>query len=472
MITDNIYRVKKVQNAHDIVTEVPGSKSITNRALLIAALAKGRSVLKGVLFSDDSRHFMQSLKALGFPVEIDEENKTVIIEGFGGKIPCEDNKFLSQENKDNRKNLITEESNEIEELKTTINTFNSSQKESISIDGTIYVGSAGTAARFLTAFLGLSKGRYRINASEQMKKRPMKELLMALEELGSEIIYEEEPYHFPFIIGNFSCKKNYVVIDVEKSSQFLSALLINSVLLPENFAIRVEGTHGMAYVDMTVKMMEQFGVQISVINGNSYHKIAESTYLAREYQIEPDVSAACYFYALSPLLKVNVKVKNVHMKCLQGDIKFLKVLIRMGCSSIEEPDGVVMIPPRAFLAGGSFDLSSFSDQALTLAAIAPFAASKVCIMNVGHIRYQECDRIHAILENLMRMGICAITQGDSIFILPGKPTPCTIETYEDHRVAMAFSLVGVLTDGIKIKNPSCTRKTFENYFETLEKVVY
>lgn len=428
MITDNIYKVKKVQNAHDIITEVPGSKSITNRALLIAALAKGKSVLKGVLFSDDSRHFMQALKDLGFLVEIDEEKKTVTVEGFGGEIPRQ--------------------------------------------EGTVYVGSAGTAARFLTAFLGLSKGMYRINASEQMKKRPMKELLIALEEMGSQIIYEEEPYHFPFLIGNFSCKKNHIIIDVEKSSQFLSALLINSVLLPNDFAIRVNGTHGMAYVDMTIKMMEQFGVSVSTNQNGSYQKMIEMTYQAKEYQVEPDVSAACYFYALSPLLKVNVKVKNVHMHCLQGDIKFLKVLVRMGCSLIEEVDGVTLIPPTAFLAGGSFDLSDFSDQALTLAAIAPFAASKVCIMNVGHIRYQECDRIHAILDNLMRMGISAIIYAGNIFILPGKPTACTIETYEDHRVAMAFSLPGVVTEGIEIKNPSCTRKTFEDYFEILEEAIY
>ena len=437
MVADNIYKVKKVDNVHDIVTEVPGSKSITNRALLVAALAKGKSVLKGVLFSDDSRHFMQALKDLGFPVEIDEENKIVTVDGFGGTIPC----------------------------------YNENNQTS-DVDGTVYVGSAGTAARFLTAFLGLSKGKYRINASEQMKKRPMKELLMALEKMGAEIVYEEEPYHFPFIIGNFSCKKKDVLINVEKSSQFLSALLINSVLLPDDFTIRISGTHGMAYVRMTLQMMHQFGVSVGGNENKGYQRTTQTTYEAQEYQIEPDVSAACYFYALSPILKVKVQVKNVHMNCLQGDIKFLKVLVRMGCILIEEADGVIIKPPRAFFAGGSFDLSGFSDQALTLAAIAPFAASKVCIMNVGHIRYQECDRIHAITENLMRMGICAVAEADNIFILPGKPTACTIETYEDHRVAMAFSLPGLLRDGIKIKNPSCTRKTFENYFETLEEAVY
>ena len=428
MINSNIYEVKKVKQPHDIVTSVPGSKSITNRALLIAALAEGTSVLHGVLFSDDSRHFMQALNDLGFPIHIDEENGIVTIEGFGGEIPRE--------------------------------------------EAEIYVGSAGTAARFLTAFLGLSKGRYRVTASEQMKKRPMKELLMALEEMGSKIVYEEEDYCFPFTIGNFECKKSKITIDVEKSSQFLSALLISSVLLPQNFMIKMTGSHGMAYVNMTMRMMLQFGVGVERTITGAYRRKHDSMYVAREYTIEPDVSAACYFYALAPLLGVNAKVKDVHMDCLQGDVKFLKVLVRMGCKISDEKDGVLLIPPRDKFIGGSFDLSTFSDQALTLAAIAPFASSKVCIMNVGHIRYQECDRIQAIVRNLGKMGVAAVAQKDNVFILPGEPCPCEIETFDDHRVAMAFSLVGTMIEGIKIENPACTRKTFENYFEVLENSVY
>lgn len=428
MSKDSIYEVKKVTAPHPINATVPGSKSITNRALLIAALANGTSILQGVLFSDDSRYFMQALDDLGFPIHIDEEHAVVTIEGFGGEIPRE--------------------------------------------EAEVYVGSAGTAARFLTAFLGCSKGKYRMTCSEQMKKRPMKELLVALEEMGSEIVYEEEPYCFPFTIGNFECKKSKVTIDVEKSSQFLSALLISSVLLPQNFMIKVSGTHGMAYVNMTLRMMAQFGVGIERTITGAYRRKFEEGYKAREYVVEPDVSAACYFYALCPLLKVDVKVKNVHMECLQGDIKFLKVLVRMGCKVDDQEDGVLLTPPKEHLLGGSFDLSTFSDQALTLAAIAPFASSKVCIMNVGHIRYQECNRIKAIVGNLAKMGIAAIEQGDNVFVLPGTPVAGEVETYDDHRVAMAFSLLGTMIEGIKIKNPSCTRKTFENYFEVLEQTVY
>ena len=428
MSNNDIYKVKKIEQPHDIVTRVPGSKSITNRALLIAALAEGTSVLKGVLFSDDSRHFMQALYDLGFPIHIDEEEATVTIEGFGGEIPNE--------------------------------------------EAEVYVGSAGTAARFLTAFLGLSKGRYRMTCSEQMKKRPMKELLVALEEMGSEITYEEEEYCFPFVIGNFDCKKSRITIDIDKSSQFLSALLISSVLLPQNFMIKISGSHGMAYVNMTMRMMHQFGVGIERTLGGSYRRRYDAGYEAQEYIIEPDVSAACYFYALAPLLRVSVKVKDVHMNCLQGDIKFLKVLVRMGCKIEDEDDGVLLYPPRDKFFGGSFDLSSFSDQALTLAAIAPFACSKVCIMNVGHIRYQECDRINAIISNLSKMGIAAVEQKNNVFILPGQPKGCEVETFEDHRVAMAFSLVGTMVEGVEIQNPKCTRKTFEKYFEVLEESVY
>lgn len=436
MENNNSYVIKKVEKPHEIITSVPGSKSITNRALLLAALSEGTSVLHGVLFSDDSRYFMQALKELGFSVAIDENSKTVTVVGCGGAIPC------------------------------------AGTRNAQDVDASVYVGDAGTAARFLTAFLGLSQGKYRIDASEQMRKRPMKELLIALEEMGSKITYEEEPYHFPFTIGEFDCKRSSVTIDIEKSSQFLSALLIASVVLPQHFMIGIAGTHGMAYVNMTLRMMSQFGVAMEKTISGSYRRRSDRGYTAREYFVEPDVSAACYFYAMAPLLKVPVTVKDVHMNCLQGDVKFLNVLTLMGCDLEDRKDGVKLYPPREHFCGGSFDLATFSDQALTLAAIAPFANSKVCIMNVGHIRYQESDRIQAILENLLKMGVLAICEDDNIFILPGKPKGCEINTFHDHRVAMAFSLPGLVTGDMSILHPECTRKTFENYFETIETFVY
>jgi 3-phosphoshikimate 1-carboxyvinyltransferase len=441
-----IYRVPVIRDPHPIAVHVPGSKSITNRALLIAALSDGISTLSGVLFSDDSRNFLQALIDLGFDVKIDEPHATVAITGCGGKIP---------------------------------------KKEA-----SIYVGSAGTAARFLTAFLGLSEGRFRIDASEQMKKRPMKELLDALVEMGAEITYEEETYHFPFVIGNPGWKTHEVTVDVEKSSQFLSALLIASVLSNEDFKIHVTGNHGMAYVDMTVAMMEQFGVTVqrgasgtSAMNGEAsdtptiagdasriFTIARDAAYRSRDYAIEPDLSGACYFYAMAPLLLVPAKVYGVRRDSLQGDIRFLNVLTSMGCTTREEEDGIVLLPPKGKLRGGKWDLSAFSDQALTLAAIAPFAEDTVIMQKIGHIRFQECDRMNAIVCNLTAMGIDCRIQEDSIVIHPGKPHGCQIETFEDHRVAMAFTVPGLVTEDVFIKNPACCRKTFENFYDIINEI--
>lgn len=441
------YKMNIVSNPHPIKVSVPGSKSITNRALLIAALANGKSQLKGVLFSDDSRHFVQALIDLGFTVDVDESKKEIAITGESGQIPC----VVRQQKV---------------------------QTAGGEVNADIYVGSAGTAARFLTAFLGLSNGRFRIDASEQMRKRPMKELLVALEELGAEILYENEAYHFPFVIGNSSIRKNEIVIDVDKSSQFLSALLISSVLFTHDFVIRVIGRHGMAYVDMTVQMMKQFGVIVGKktecgTDTAQFLIEAKEHYVSQDYFIEPDVSAACYFYAMAPVLKVSAVVMGVTGDSLQGDIAFLTVLKDMGCNVTTIDGEIAVLPPEhGNLKGGSWDLSTFSDQALTLAALAPFADGKVQIRNVSHIRLQECDRIHAILSNLGTLGIRAEEQNGTITIWPGRIHGGFMETFEDHRVAMAFSLPGLVVEGVEIENYKCCRKTFENYFEVLEERVY
>lgn len=425
---DSVYLVKKVTHPKDIHAIVPGSKSITNRALLLSAMSSGKSVVHNVLFSDDSRVFMQALIDLGFDVQIDEANREVIIYGCGGKIPKP--------------------------------------------EAEIYVGSAGTAARFLTALLGLSKGRYRITSSEQMKKRPMKELLDALTAIGSEVEYEEEPYHFPFVIGLGNKFASETTVNIDKSSQFLSALLISSLLLPDNFKIKIEGTHGMRYVDMTLKMMENYGSPLFKINNGVIVTSNQFDYAMPEYFIEPDLSAAAYFYAMGAVLGVKAKVENVFFDSMQGDIEFLRVLEKMGCTLTEETDGILLCGPKDGLNGGAFDLSAFSDQALTLAAVSVFAKQPVMIKNIGHIRFQECDRINAIISNLKKMGISAVEENGDITIFPGECEMASIETYEDHRVAMSFAICGTKVDGIEIINPMCCKKTFETYFDCLEKYIY
>lgn len=418
-----VYPLKK-HSASGITVSVPGSKSITNRALLLATLSGGKSILNGVLFSDDSRHFLSCIQKLGFDTTVDEKEKRICITGLSGKIPLS--------------------------------------------EASLFVGSAGTAARFLTAFLGTSKGIYHMDASRQMRRRPMAPLLTSLRELGCEIICTDTEGHFPFTLkGNgFGCEE--IRVNIKNSSQFLSALLISACLAGHDMKIRVEGTHGMSYIQMTEKMMEQFGVKILHPSDDCFLIPGGQRYHALTYQIEPDVSAACYFYAMSALLGIPVLVRHVHFNCLQGDIEFLHILEKMGCTLKETTDGIVVLPPKdEKLHGVDVCMSACSDQAITLAAIAPFADSPTVIRGIGHIRFQESDRMSAIAAELQKMGITCKETATDLTIFPGTPLPCAIDTYDDHRMAMGFSLIGLRIPGIVIRDPMCCRKTFENYFEVL-----
>ena len=425
------YVCTPIEGFHRFEVTVPGSKSITNRALLVGALAEGTTVLRGVLFSDDSKVFMQALRDIGFLVEVNEEEHKVVIEGHGGSIPA-----VSGAHEGRR----------------------------------VYVGSACTAARFLTALLALSGQHFWVESSEQMKKRPMEPLLRALEELGAKFEFLEQPYAFPFrICGREDRNPESVGLNIDASSQFLSALLLSGVMCREGVTVHLTGTRSArAYVGITMKMMEEFGCQVCRLDENTYRVMRGQTYRGREYQIEPDVSAACYFYGLAAVTGSEVKVMHVHSATTQGDIKFIDVLEQMGCHVKEERDGVVVTGVKCGqLRGVHVDMSDFSDQTMTLAAVAPFADSETVIDCVVHIRGQESDRIHGIVTELARMGIRCEERPDGITVHPGEVRPAVVNTYEDHRMAMAFSLVGCRVKGIVIDNPGCCRKTFENYFELL-----
>lgn len=412
-----------------LTISVPGSKSITNRALLLATLARGRSVLRGALFSDDSRHFLNCIRDLGFEAAADEENRWITVNGLGGAVP---------------------------------------RKEARQ-----YVGSAGTAARFLTAYLGVSNGIYHMDASEQMRRRPMAPLLDSLEALGCQIEYDSENTgHFPFTLQSRGFATDKIAVNIDSSSQFLSALLIASCLSGQDFTTCVKGSHGMAYIHMTLQMMEQFGVKVRRKSPEVFLTKAGQHYQAREYRIEPDASAACYFYACCPLLNVPVLVENVHYHSLQGDVKFIEILEKAGCHAEDTKKGILLSPPaEGRFRGVDADMSACSDQAITLAAIAPFADSPTTITGISHIRFQESDRIRSIVTELSKMGIRCEEQPLGITIYPGAPAPSLVETYDDHRMAMGFALTGLRSRGIVIHDPDCCRKTFENFFQTFDQAV-
>ena len=427
----NVYSVKKIESINSITVEVPGSKSITNRALLLAALSDKRCKLKGVLFSDDSRAFLECLVKLGFEVEADEQIKEVTIQGMGGRIP-------------NRK-------------------------------ATINVRSAGTAARFLTVMLALAGGEYELMASPQMCRRPMQPLLDILKAAGAVFVYRGEEGHFPFSMKSDSLSLREVSVDTKISSQFASALLMSGVVLKEGLTVKMLGQRAEgAYIKMTIAMMRQFGIEIKKVpaqEDGGWQIPHTEAFGLTEYQVEPDVSGACYFYAMAPLLRTEVIVKNVHDHSLQGDIRFLDSMQQLGCKFEDREEGI-WLSGKALEEYPGLDLSmkDFSDQTMTMAALAPFAQSPTLIREIGHIRFQETDRILAILTELKRMGISCeeAPEVDGIRIYPGEVSMAEVETYEDHRMAMSLTLVGLKTGKIVIKNPECCRKTFENYFELID----
>lgn len=398
------YKVKNIYGKtsdEKITVSVPGSKSITARALLIAALADGESTLYGVQFSDDCATFLQCLKDLGIACEVSET--TVKIKGCGGRLKKD--------------------------------------------EAEIYVGSAGTAARFLPAFLAFQKGRYTLTCSGQMKKRPVASLIDTLKKLGAKFTFLEEQNSYPFIIEGTDSPEREICVNIDESSQFLSALLISGICANAPVTVKVEGSHSLDYVNMTIDMMWSFGVNVREIQGGY---VVEGAYAAKKYDIEPDVSAACYFYAANRILGTDIGVNGLMPHSMQGDIKFIKL--------IKDFDG------------GKVDCSSFSDQTLTLAAIAPYFKNPTEICNVAHIRKQECDRIGAIVKNLTAMGVKVDEFADGVKIYPSQPKPAKIGTFGDHRVAMSFALTGLRADGIEIENAEVCSKTFKDYFTVLDSI--
>ena len=451
----DVYQVRKLNPRKEYLIQVPGSKSITNRAFLLAALSGKKCVLSGVLFSDDTRGFIDCLLQLGFQFEIEEEKHKVTIQGTGGRIP--------------------------------------------NPEASINVRSAGTAARFLTVALAFAGGNYHLDASEQMRKRPMEPILKILEKLNVKFRYNNETYHFPFELDSqfaeeFTDKNGMseITIDTNLSSQFASALLMAACILPTGLKIHLTGSRTAgSYIKMTLAMMKQFGICVKQ-SENCYEILHQEGWGLTEYEVEPDVSAACYFYAMVPLLKTSVIVKGVQEDSLQGDIQFLNVLEQMGCQKKATSEGIRLTMTEPEMHGVDISMKDFSDQTMTLAAIAPFADSVTRIHNIGHIRFQESDRLHAILTELQRMGVrCEeVPEIDGIQIFPWEKVQgdhiatesaggmkrgsiaeggsTIIEAYDDHRMAMAFTLPGLKTGNIVIKNPGCCRKTFENYFSVID----
>jgi len=431
-MSSDCYKVPPVSVQHPLSVSVPGSKSITNRAMLLAALSDGDCLLKNALFSSDSRALLAALQALGIECSADEVTKEIKIKGCSGSLP----------NK----------------------------------SATVNAVSAGTAARFLTALLAFSDGIYTLDASEQMKKRPMAPLIDALRSIGISITALEEEGHLPLRIHGgrtHLTETPELSVSIDKSSQFLSALMMTGVLLPEGLTVTPVGSRtAMSYVHITEHMMQEFGVipaLSSVENtGVTYRIPGNICYQSQTYDIEPDLSGACYFYAAAALLGTSVTVSGVHKNSMQGDLRFILALEQLGCTVTDTPEGICVTGPsdRRY-PGLDITMSDFSDQTMTMAVLALFADTPTHIRGVGHIRAQECDRMTATITEINRLGGDARPDedGTGIIITPVPLHGARIHTYDDHRMTMAFSLAGLRVKDVEIDNPSCCKKTFENYFK-------
>jgi len=415
------------------VVRVPGSKSLTNRALLIASLVNGSTHLTNALFSDDSRYFANALQTLGFDIQLDETDHAMTVIGLGGKIPA-------------------------------------SKAE-------LFIGNAGTAARFLSAFLTLGNGEYILDGEPRMRERPIGDLVDSLTQLGANIrpVQNAEGGKrnaqicppVKITANGLPGGKTQIAGDI--SSQFLSALLMVAPYAQREIEITLSTElNSKPYVDMTIDIMKDFGVEIERDGYNSF-TIHPAAYLPiTNYQIESDASAAAYFFAAPAICGGTVRVENISRTSKQGDIAFLDVLAKMGCT-VTETDYCLLVTGFPELHGVDVDMRDISDTAQTLAAIAPFASSPTRIRGIASARVKETDRVHATCAELSRLGVQVEEHEDGMTIHPCKIfQPANIQTYNDHRMAMAFSLIGLRVDGVSIENPACVSKTFPNYFEVLD----
>lgn len=458
--------IHPISHPLNATVRVPGSKSLTNRALLIAALANGKTKLTNALFSDDSKYFAQALQDLDFDVQLDEANSAMTVTGLGGKIPA--------------------------------------------ARAELFIGNAGTAARFLSAFLTLGHGEYILDGDARMRERPIGDLVDSLIQLGAKIsslsqreraegegeantdnlslITDHSPISLPIKIIADGLRGGKTKIAGDISSQFLSALLM--VAPYAQTPIEIELTtelNSKPYVDMTIAIMQDFGVQVQRNRYQCFsipitnYKLPQSLQSPvsnspipqlpiTNYSIESDASAASYFFAAPAICGGTVRVENISRQSVQGDIKFLDVLAQMGCV-ITETDNCLLITGSTELRGIDVDMRDIPDTAQTLAAIAPFANSPTRIRGIASARHKETDRVRATCAELARLGVQVDEHEDGMTIYPTlNLQPATIQTYNDHRMAMAFSLIGLRFDGVTIENPACVSKTFPNFFDVLKQL--
>jgi 3-phosphoshikimate 1-carboxyvinyltransferase len=430
----------------DAAVRPPGSKSITNRALICAALASGSSVLRGTLDSEDTRVMLDSLTRLGLAIEIEESapapfaagvarqiansDLTVRITGCGGRFPVR--------------------------------------------EADLYCANSGTTIRFLTAALAAGNGVYRLDGVQRMRERPIEDLLAALRQLGCDAESEVGTGCPPVIVRAKGLRGGAAGIRGNISSQFLSGLLMAAPYAQSDVELVVAGELvSQPYVRMTLGVMREFGVDLPEASVTNIRIAAPQVYRGTQFAIEPDASAASYFWGAAAIAGGSVRVAGLTRKALQGDVRFVECLAQMGCQVAFEENGITVSGHA--VRGIDVDMNDISDTVQTLSAVALFVAGPTRIRNVGHIRHKETDRIGDLARELRKFGARIEEHVDGLTIIPpsdpAKLQGAVIETYRDHRMAMSLALVGLRVPGVVINDPGCTAKTYPRFFDDLGRLM-
>ncbi len=402
----------------------PGSKSLTNRALVVAALAEGTSHLTGVLDSRDTQVMIDSLRRLGIAVDHSPSDCSVVVNGCSGKPPV----------------AVAD----------------------------LWLENSGTSIRFLTALCALGHGSFRLDGNARMRERPIGDLLASLRQFGISVAAELGTDCPPVVLTSDGLRGGTTTVNADVSSQFLSAILMAAPCAAAPVEIRLAGEMvSEPYVEMTWKVMSQFGVNVDRDEPGRY-LIRPQSYRGRSYDIEPDASAASYFFAAAAVTGGEITVEGLTANALQGDVFFVKALERMGCEVTWNADSITVRGRE--LRGIDIDMNAISDTAQTLACVAPFATGPTRIRNVAHMRHKETDRVAAVVTELQRLGLTVEEHPDGMTIHPGPLQSGTVATYDDHRMAMSFALLGLRVPGIVIAEPGCTAKTYPHFFDDLDRL--
>ncbi|SDU62879.1 3-phosphoshikimate 1-carboxyvinyltransferase [Desulfobacula phenolica] len=416
--------MKKIipKDIQDQAVVIPGSKSISHRMMICASLSNGTSHIENLLQSDDINLTMGALKQMGANIEYLKDHHYKVL-GFGGTPQA--------------------------------------------CDSDIYLGNSGTSMRLLAGIAALGNTRYTLTGDQRMCERPMIELLEALNMLGIDATSQNPNGTPPVYIRGGSREGGGVNIDCSKSSQYLSSLLMMGALMKNGLDISLDSPPvSSPYIDLTIDIMKKFNVKARQIDTTHYKVAGEQTYIPGNFFVEPDLSNAGYFWAIGAITGKMISVENISENSLQGDLKQIKILEQMGCTLKIENNRIGVC--GGTLNGIDVDMADTPDAVPAIAIVASFAKGKTKICNIEHLREKECDRIDAVSSQLIKMGI-SVTQGsDYLEITGGTPKGARIETFNDHRIAMAFSIPGLLVNGIEIENETCVEKSFPNYWNIFE----